>query len=249
MPLFVEDPLSRIVRVHWKDDDDPGVPPDSFYPCGAFKHGYGLVPPIFGNNPGLSIFILDDFNIYGIGYDDDPISVTKPLNYWWSTADYLPRTEVIDRRDVPYIWGPGVNWTVTVDTATLAARYPTYFTGGIRIQEFRNLNIQRFTHEGPFPDRVVEATTMDIARQAAGEIFPPGFRVLMTVNDFPLPPPTGFWRTVLYPPTLVQAHCLHETPGEYPPLPPGYPPGNYWYKYPAPGSTEWPLRPPPPPPF
>jgi len=241
MPVFVEDPLSRIVKVHWKDrDDGGGGPPDFYYPCGAFRHGYGL-GTFFGNLPGLSIFILADFNIYGIAYDDAPgaSTSTKPFSYWWSTADYLPTDEATYPRDVPYIWGPQVNFTVSVDLDTMAARVPLW-TGEVRIQEFRNLNIQRFKYEGPFPDRVVDSAVMDIGRHAPTEVYPPGFRVLIKTSDVP-----GMWRTVLYPPTLIQAHCEHETIGGYPPSPPGFPPGNYWYEYPAPGNSEEPLRPPP----
>lgn len=236
--VYTEDPFGRIVNVHWTDDDDGG-PPDFYYPCGAFKHGYAL--PSFFPIPGDSIFILDDFNIYAISFDDNPAHhPNKPYAYWWTTADYLPSGEVTRPMDVPYIWGPGQDWTVTVDFATLAGRVPGLT--GVRIQEFRNLNIQALIHPTPAPDRIVDGPVINITHQTDAEIFPPGFRVQSMAAD-------GLWRFVNYPPTLIQAHCEHETVGEYPPSPPGFPPGNYWFQYPAPGSTSWPAKPPPPPPF
>lgn len=258
---YVEFPADPIVDVHWhKKKNGNGDPLDDPWPCGAFKHGYGLYDDATGTysffpQPGNSIFILTRFNIYGIGYDiltaHEPF---QPYSYWWSTADYLG--SVIDSRDVPFVWFRPGSWTVTVDVSTVEERFNRKWqdlgVGGgtvnsVSIQEFRNLNIQALQPLGTpalIPDREVQSSTIDIVAQADDEIYPPGFRVRYkaTVGG-------GAERVYdeTYPPSTIQAHCKHETTGDYPPRPPNL--EAVLYDYPAPGRNDWPLRPPPPPPF
>ena len=249
---YVEFPADRIVNVHWHKKDNGGGPDDEL-PCGAFQHGYALwddsVPEInYGNIPGQGLFILDAYNIYGIGFDTtsghDPL---KPRSYWWTTADYL-RPGPIDSRDVPFVWGTPRSWTLTVNFAELAYRldrlHPGFVLNSVVIQEWRNINIQTWPTglDLDVPDRQIEGTTMEIAVQREDEAYPPGFRVLQITN-FDFGP-----RLAGYPPMMVQAHCTNETTGAYPPPPPGIQ-GNPFHVYPAPGQTNWPPRPPPPPPY
>lgn len=257
--VYVEFPTDPIVNVHWKKKPNGNGPPgpDFEWPCGAFKHGYGLYDertndPRYYTIPGNSIFILEDFNIYGIAYDHTPMhNPNKPYNYWWSTADYLiGGTGAIDPKEVPFVWGRPRGWTLTVDFDELKRRYErdqdVFQMDSVSIQEFRNLNIQALNPWGfhpPAPDREVVGRTIEILPQQPSEIYPPGFRVMQTVSV--IGGTFGGSEAAAYPPTLVQAHCKEETEGDYPP-------GrtvNQFYLYPAPGYDYWPIRPPPPPPY
>jgi len=53
--VFVEDPWSRIVAVHWKDDEEPPPGPDEFYFCGSFHWHVGQ-----GDDVYLDLTLLDD---------------------------------------------------------------------------------------------------------------------------------------------------------------------------------------------
>lgn len=254
MPFFEEFPSDRVVNVHWHKKKPPDDGGEDDLPCGAFRHGYGLwneSPPGSGylNFPNQSIFYLTFGNVYGLGlvFPASPGSL-KTNAYWWSTADFQPQP--IHRKDVPWIWGAPKSWTLTVDQAELDRRIkltnPTrgYSVVSIYIEEIRNINPQRLPDyaygDTLVPDRVVETNTIEILYQQDGEVYPPGFRVGMVLDS-----PSGQIRLrSIYPPTLIQAHCKNQTTG-------GLPDTDLHPVYDdvAPGSTAWPLRPPPPLPF
>jgi hypothetical protein len=252
MPFYVEFPVDNVVDVHWKKKDDGGGTGDHLE-CGAFKHGYGLYDPETNDDgfyiiPGNGIFILDFANIYGIGFDTIPGHKSyKPYSYHWSTADYLGGT--VNFRDVPFVWLGPRSWTVTVDVQTLVERLsrqdPPLVLQSVAVQEFRNLNIQalKSIDDPVVPDRTSDET-ITIENTRIGEIYSPGFRVVSTVTRGGEP----FLRIEQYPPSLIQAHCLFETTGDYPPDPTEFV-GNPFYSYPAAGRNDEPIRPPPPPPY
>jgi hypothetical protein len=261
VPFYVEFPTDPVVNVNWKKKDGDGSPDPDAWPCGAFRHGYGKYDSTtgithYGEIPGNSIFILTDWNIYGIGFDfSSPHETYQPYSYWWSTADY--NSSPINPRDVPYVWNSPSSWTLTVDLAELTARKtrerPGIIINSVTIQEFRNLNIQALkTRFDPVaPDREVKANTIDIQAQTVDEVYPPGFRVLYEYEFGGTPPAPPSTVPSIYPPMLVQAHCKLETTGDYPPRPPSVDEalGGIPYAYPAFGRNDWPIRPPPPPPY
>lgn len=255
MPFYAEFPTDPVVNVNWKKKDGDGGGIEEIWPCGAFRHGYGRWDPetglySFGDIPGNSIFILTSWNIYGTGVDHNPDRKPyQPYANWPSLGDYLPSP--FNQLDVPYVWAAPKSWTITYDFAEAVRRLektnPYWSLDSVQFQEFRNINRQQLDaiNDYVLPDRVVEGPVIDIEFQTKDEIFPPGFRVMKRLNQG-FPP--LFLRRDQYPPCLVQAHCEHETIGEYPPRPPqlvrGVP-----YDYPLAGSNTWPIRPPPPPPF
>lgn len=255
MPFFEEFPFDRVVNVHWHKKKDDGGGGEDDLPCGAFRHGWGLwdasVPTInYGDIPGQSIFYLTGSSIYGLGFvmPSDPDS-KQPYSYWPSVGDYLRRGQPIRSTDLPWLWGSPSGWTLVVDQAELDYRTTLlnpgrgYTVESIFIQEFRNINPQALRIGLPVEaDHEVASNTIDIATQMEGEVYPPGFRVGMNVRTRL----GGLFRAFsIYPPTTIQAHCKNETAGGLPPQDNRHSPlGGV-----APGSTDWPLRPPPPPPF
>lgn len=234
---YVEFPADRIVNVHWHKKNGNGGG-DLEFTCGAFRHGYGLYDAIprvnFGGIPGLGLFILDNFNIYSMGIDNNPNKdPLVPYSYWWHTADFLP-LPFHDYHDVPFIWEAPRSWTLTVDSGELASRSGVALDS-VYIQEYRNINPQAWAAGGAVgavPDQVADGS-IDIINQRDGEIYAPAFRVGMRWGRYD--------SIVAYPPTLVQAHCDLETIGDYPPGKRD----NPYFVYPAPGRTDLPLRPPP----
>jgi hypothetical protein len=242
MPYYVEAPIERVVDIHWKkkhdpdDPNDPGEPSDFRQTCGAFHNGQlGGLPLGFSG-----IYILDAYFLYMRIVDQNPGRLPdKPYRYFPKTSDYQ---SLGITPSAPYVWTLP-DWTVYYHSADR----PT------RIKLYRNVNIQVFDYNNTEPDLIVE-NNLEVERQGApaAEIYPPFFIVEYFFSDevgWVVYPDPGVW---------VQARCCpkpgasgcskFETTEGLPPQPPGW--GTFFdpytlVQYPAPGSTNDPVRPPP----
>jgi len=224
MPVFVEDPLSRIVRVHWKDSPEPPGPGDDDV-CGKILLN-GASGADFG---GQGIIVLKSDGPWSVaaagnmGIDlppDQPYGLINALAAYF----YEPRDTLV--------WNTAESFTVSFG----ASAHPT---DQFRLQEYRNVNVQRFaglyTPEDVPPDqRISLPGSMTILKQQPGEIYPPFYTVEYKFYTF--------WVRHLYPGGGIQAHCIHETIDGLPPQPPDYVLDLY---QPYPGSSSDPVRPPP----
>jgi hypothetical protein len=245
---YRESPLEQLVEIRLpkkKPPDGGGGPSDFRAACGAFI--YGTLP---GTPVGYTgVQVLDDVNMYLSTRDTTPgHDPKKPIMYFPAFTEYMsghgtdPPSPILNHW--PYIWWSPGSWTIT--------NYPEVYGGtddNYRFLEFRNVNLQVFDPNSynTAPDRAVDGNTITILHQTAGEIYPPFF-ILEHLGSLGSP-------RVIYPHIKVQAHCLHETEGGgfydpltgLPPQPPGwgtfFDPAGFW-KYPAPGSTDDPIRPP-----
>jgi hypothetical protein len=246
MPFYVEFPTDPVVNVNWKkkpdDPNDPGDPTDFRQTCGAFINGHS------GSFVGSTgVYILDGYWLYQQHPDASPGHLpTKPYNYFNQMEYY----NYFLNGSLPYIWSQPSSWTVT------GADY----AAGAVFKEFRNVNIQVFTGHNAAPDQVATGS-IEIQSQREGEVYPPAFTVENGSG--------GIYAAD--PPLVVQAHCCpkpgasgcnkFETPGYWPgfdaspgelmamapPQPAGW--GTFFdprtlVVYPAPGSTDEPVRPP-----
>lgn len=229
MPAFVEDPWSRIVAVHWKDDDDGGGPgPGEPGPCGQV-----LLQGLVGlgdttNNTG--IHLLDGAGVWFVSRNtaahplDKPFTMTNALIIY----GYVPENT--------YVWSAPGSWTIAFGT-------PLRPSDQFRLNVYRNLNTQAFANLGRDdymavpPDQTTPlAGALTVEAQRADETYQPVYTVdyydALAVQ----------WNRYAFPGGGIQAHCAEETPGGLPPQPPDY---VIIRTGEAPGSTNAPLKPPP----
>jgi hypothetical protein len=108
---YVEDPLSRIVGVHWADDDgDDGGGGEYPDPCGAFYF------PSAAPFDGFSHWFMGVYQPYMIGYAGYAYDENgrRPYNTILPVGDHDDATSATAQYDL-YYWGGGVHgWKVTL---------------------------------------------------------------------------------------------------------------------------------------
>jgi hypothetical protein len=241
--VFVEDPWSRIVDVHWKKKKPDEPPPDGGPPvegpCGTLllqgEGGYA------DYSQGQGIHMLDGTGVWYVAPELHPPQPDKPFSLINAVTvyNYLPANS--------YVWSQPANWTIAFGPAP-----PTASPEGherYRLNVFRNLNIQVFAGLGVeeylavTPNQRADISlggSLTVQPQQEREIYPP----IYTVDLFDRVGQS--WTRTGFPGGGIHAHCKQETAGGLPPQPPGF--DMEEAKYPAPGSTNDPLKPPPLPP-
>jgi hypothetical protein len=235
--IYTEFPGDEIIAVHFKTKDKPPTePPGDQWKntCGMFENVPLPGLPIGG--PGIFVFEYDA--LYWVVPDNNPgHDPKKPWMYFPIFRKYIDSGTTVN---YPWVWGAPGSFTVNYIGDTSKAAF--------RIRVYRNVNIQAFMQTVQAgnpepPDYTVDGTTTTIDNISATEIYVPFF----IVDQKPHPWLGGEypWSAVVDPHITVQAHCEKTTVGALPPQPPGMSASSPWFRYPTPGSTDLPVRPPP----
>ena len=234
MSFYIESPIDRIVDVHWKKKDEPEPPPDTENGPGAGTCGqgkYGMVPGVPSGIATNAYLFLDLYGMYVMAKDfSTNHAPDKPYQYYPAFNDYV----LVGLMEwIPFVWNRPGSFTVNYIGPTSG--------GAWRISVWYNVNPQAFIVSTPpreAPDLSIGGTLAEIPVMP-GAIYPPFFAVEFNFGDG--------WHAHIYPKITVQAHCLETTLGALPPQPSGW--GTIidpkaMIPYPAPGSTNDPIRPP-----
>lgn len=222
MTVFVEDPLSRIVAVHWEEPPEPPDPGTGDGVCGQVL----IHAPVGVGFGGAGIMVLKTDGVWLVARNDIPDQPPdQPYMLLNALAAYF-----YEPRDT-LVWNTAGSFT---------AGFSGTSTTQFRINEYRNINIQRFAGL-PDPDwrafPPAQQTSLPgflvIRSQLPDEIYPPFYTVEYLQS--------GKWLRHPYPGGGIQAHCEHETIGGLPPQPPDY---VLDIKQQLPGSSSDPVVPP-----
>lgn len=234
--VYVEDPFMRIVEVVWKKKEPPdgGPPPGGEEgPCGTLSLQGS--PGIANYSEGQGIHVLDSTGVWYVGratsgsiQPDKPFGMVNAITVY----GYVPPSA--------YVWSQPKSWTIAFGAPGPVAGLPPLY----RLNVFRNINTQVFagldfeqylTVAPSDRTDISSGGSLTVELQKAGEIYPPVY----TVDTFERG--AGIWVRLSRPGGGIHAHCKDETSNALPPQPPGY--VMEGSKYPAPGSTNDPLKP------